>query len=103
MSSSYKKSEKRKSAKRKTKASSRRRASGKTTRLNHYLGYLRRFGIAGALAIFICWLAAWAWFSGSVHNAIHWSGQKFYGLTADAGFVVDNILVEGRENTDRDV
>ena len=49
------------------------------------------------------WLGAWIWLSHTPQKIAHWSAVQFQQLAATQGFAVQNILVEGRKNTDPDV
>lgn len=49
------------------------------------------------------WVGAWLSVSGGLDRMRHSAQNKTYALLADAGFRVDNILVEGRYETDPDV
>jgi cell division protein FtsQ len=55
-------------------------------------------GVSGLLAVLA---AAWLWHSGWVGRQIDRAVAAGYRLTADAGFAVDEVLVEGRGRTDR--
>ena len=67
------------------------------------LPWLRRFGmIAGALVLFV-WVGAWLWLSGTVQRGGEWTENQIILASADWGFTVENILVEGRINADPDV
>ena len=67
------------------------------------LPWLRRFGgVLGAI-VFCLWIGAWLWLSGAVHSAASWVGDKAVNASADLGFRVENILVEGRENADPEI
>lgn len=74
-----------------------------TKRIDFIMLWLRRFGIVMGAVVFTLWVGAWFWLSGAVHNAAEWGRTQAIEMSADAGFVVQNILVEGRINTDRDV
>lgn len=49
------------------------------------------------------WVGAWLVLSGTLDRTHQNAQNKIYELLADAGFRVDNILVEGRYETDPDV
>lgn len=66
------------------------------------LPWLRRFGVVLGAGVFALWLGTWLWMSGSIGHAAHWSEQKIIEASADMGFRVSNILVEGRNYTDPD-
>jgi cell division protein FtsQ len=64
---------------------------------------LRRAGLVSGAVIFVLWLAAWAWLSGSVHRGVEWAENSFYQATVDSGFVVKEVLLEGRVNSNPDI
>ena len=55
------------------------------------------------IAAAVIWAGAWIFTSGGVPRAADFAQGKLIALTAKAGFTVDEILVEGRENTDAEV
>lgn len=59
--------------------------------------------MAGGALVFILWLGAWFVLSGGVARSGLWIEEQSYHLTAQAGFAVTDILVEGRVYTDADV
>lgn len=65
-----------------------------------WVNRVQRFGIKLAVVVFIVWMGAWLHFSGSFSRAGYWVDEKILDITADMGFKVENILVEGREFTD---
>lgn len=71
---------------------------------NGFWGYVmlwgRRAGLAVLIAGFTIWLGAWLWVSGTVTKSIDWAQNRMITVSADMGFVVRDILVEGRVNTD---
>jgi cell division protein FtsQ len=79
---------------------SKRRPEG---RFDFFLLWFKRFGIALGLGVLAIWLAAWLWLSGSVDSAAHWTNRKIVEASAEAGFTVKNVLVEGRIYTDPEV
>tara|TARA_B100000073_G_scaffold242625_1_gene203542 strand:+ start:138 stop:890 length:753 start_codon:yes stop_codon:yes gene_type:complete len=50
--------------------------------------------------LFVLWLGAWFVLSGGVQKTQNFAIQEFYEASAKAGFRLNNIYVEGRENTD---
>lgn len=56
----------------------------------------------GALALVVCG-TAWLASSGVIDRALKAAQDQAYDLLADSGFRVNNILVEGRRETDPDV
>lgn len=78
----------------------RRAKNGKAERVK---ALARRFGLVFGFGVFAIWLGAWLFISGAVPRGAAWSQNKIYELAGDAGFAVQNILVEGRINSDADV
>lgn len=62
--------------------------------------YARRFGKYILIFILVVWLSAWFVAAGGIEKSQQWSSQKILDMSASAGFRVEKILVEGRENTD---
>ncbi len=62
--------------------------------------YARRFGKIFAAVVFALWLGAWVILSGGLEKAKNWSYEEFMAFTAESGFAVENVLVEGRVHTD---
>ncbi len=62
--------------------------------------WLRRFGLTLAVLTAVLWAGAWLWLSGSVTKTNEWASHKILAFTNDLGFSVQNIMVEGRKNTD---
>jgi cell division protein FtsQ len=46
------------------------------------------------------WLGAWLWLCGGFDRASDWSRHELYTLSANAGFSVQDVDIEGRENAD---
>lgn len=67
-------------------------------------GTLRKWLLRGALGVMGCgllaWGGTWLWASGAVHRAGDRIAGAYYATTADMGFRVERVLVEGREYTD---
>jgi cell division protein FtsQ len=72
------------------------------TRLDVFFVWLRRFGVVSGLALVGVWFAAWLWLSGSFVKATDYSHKAFLEASAEAGFSVKNILVEGRVHIEAD-
>ena len=72
-------------------------------RIDFFMLWMKRFGIGIAAVVLTLWVGAWFWLSGSIQSAAEYGFDKTIEITADAGFRVQNILVEGRVNTDSDV
>lgn len=94
-------------AKRKTKT----RVGTRKTSLNKrrkgigavLLPWFKRFGMIVTSIIFIVWLGAWFFLSDANENLGRYINEKIIQKTADLGFRVENILVEGRKHTDSDI
>ena len=67
------------------------------------LPWLRRFGSALGVIALTLWLGVWLYLSGSIGAASQWSEEKFVQASANAGFRVQDILVEGREHASADI
>lgn len=52
--------------------------------------------------VFLGWLGSWFFLSDAAYHTTSWAKDKVLGVTADTGFVVENLMVEGREYTDSD-
>ena len=65
--------------------------------------WVRRFGIGLAVTVGLIWVGAWLHLSGSLARAGDWADERFEIATADMGFKVENILVEGRQYSDTGV
>lgn len=63
---------------------------------------MRRTGFTLAIIVFIGWLGSWFFMSGASTRFGDWAENKILLTTANAGFRVQNILVEGRHYTDSD-
>ncbi len=68
-----------------------------------FLVRVKRFGLIFGAFVLTLWVGAWLHFSDSFTKAAHWTKQEIITASADLGFVTQNILVEGRVNTDADV
>lgn len=53
--------------------------------------------------MFVLWVASWLYLSGISAKISNWSHDQTLAKTAEAGFAIQNILVEGRVHTDPDV
>ena len=78
----------------------RRARSAKKARLT---GFIRRFGFGLVALTVVVGAGAWLSSSGVLDRTHQRMQNKAYNLLADAGFRVNNILVEGRTETDPDV
>jgi cell division protein FtsQ len=64
---------------------------------------LRRFGLAVMAGVAVLWVGAWIYLTGAADRVLSAVRARGYEMTADAGFAVNDILVEGRINSDPDV
>lgn len=62
----------------------------------------KRLGLVFGIFIFIGWLGSWFFMSGASTRLADWSHNKILAFTADKGYRVANIMVEGRDHTDVD-
>ncbi|MEZ5814945.1 MAG: FtsQ-type POTRA domain-containing protein [Alphaproteobacteria bacterium] len=62
--------------------------------------WMRRFGMVLAVCTAIVWASSWLYLSGALARAGNWTEAKLWQVTADMGFTVENIMVEGRTHTD---
>lgn len=58
--------------------------------------WLKPFLVTG----FVLWLGVWIWLGGVVGQVSSFGYEKWLDVSSDAGFRVDRILVEGRDNID---
>jgi len=68
--------------------------------LARIIPWMRRFGVALAVCVSVVWAGSWLYLNGSIGRASDWTQDKILLATADMGFAVEDILVEGREYTD---
>ena len=61
---------------------------------------LRRAGIIGAVILIAGWAIAWFILSDGPAITSNWAKNQTLKITEKAGFEIEEILVEGRENTD---
>lgn len=64
---------------------------------------MRRVAIAGSGVLLVLWLGAWIVLSGAWQHGQEVLHKEALAMSVRAGFSVDEILVEGRVNTDPDV
>lgn len=62
----------------------------------------KRFGVSIAVFIFIGWAGSWFFMSGASSRLANYTENQILNVTANKGFRVQNILVEGRYFTDSD-
>jgi len=67
------------------------------------LPWLKRFGIALGVVVLIIWCGAWFFLSDANEKASAWTKERLIEASAQAGFRVADILVEGRKHADADV
>lgn len=58
--------------------------------------WVRRFGIITGVSIVMLWAGAWFFMSSAHERTAEWARQKTLTMTADLGFTVQDILVQGR-------
>ena len=68
--------------------------------LSVVIPWFKRFGLILSIVVSCVWIGAWVWLSGSAYRGYIWAQDHVLMLSAEAGFTVRNILVEGRVNTD---
>jgi cell division protein FtsQ len=78
----------------------RRQRQGKAFRISPFF---RRTGIICIVLLSVLWAGAWLTTSGIVERTNEKVTAQFYKTSAQDGFAVRDILVEGRKNADRDV
>lgn len=82
------------------KIAGRRDRNAKRTRL---IVALRRIGIVTVTVGTVAGFGAWAWTSGFVPRTMDSMEYSVQNAAANAGYAVENVLVEGRVNADPDV
>jgi cell division protein FtsQ len=90
-------------------ASSRRKGAGRSRILKKRGGsaeriilWSKRFGLVLGIVVFVGWLGSWFFMSGASIKLTNWAQDKVLTASANKGFKVANIFVEGREYTDVD-
>jgi cell division protein FtsQ len=83
-------------SKSKPKAANRRRKGA----LAVLLPWLKRFGLWLSAIIIVFWLGGWLVLTGTLSRGVDWTKMQIIRATADSGFTVQDLLVEGRENAD---
>ncbi len=71
--------------------------------LSVIIPWMQRFGIGLAVFVGVIWLGAWFFLSDAAGKTSDWAQNKMVLASADMGFEVENILVEGRKYTDGQV
>lgn len=72
-------------------------------RLQFLLKWAKRAFIGSAVLIAVGWAGAWFFLSEADTKTSLWVRDQILTTTADMGFVVEDVLVEGLENTDPDI
>lgn len=65
--------------------------------------WLRRFGIALGVLVTVIWLGAWFFLTDADTRTAEWIKNKTMQASVDMGFSVQEVLLEGRINTDAQV
>jgi cell division protein FtsQ len=65
--------------------------------------WLKRFGIVLVVVGLSFWAGSWFYLSGNAQRTGDWMTAQTEDATAGMGFAIQNILVEGRENTPADI
>ncbi|NCC21129.1 MAG: FtsQ-type POTRA domain-containing protein [Alphaproteobacteria bacterium] len=73
------------------------------SKIERLVYFARRFGRIAGVVVFLLWLGSWFVLSGGVQKAQAWGREESLRLSAQMGFAVDNILVEGRVHTDPEI
>lgn len=55
-----------------------------------------------AVIVFVGWLGSWFFLSDAAYHTANWAKDKMLGVSSNAGFTVNDLMVEGREYTDVD-
>ncbi|MGH1403662.1 MAG: cell division protein FtsQ/DivIB [Alphaproteobacteria bacterium] len=64
--------------------------------------WLRRVAAVVCICVLLLWLGSWFVLSNAHLASLGWAREKILSVTADMGFRVDNILVDGRHYSDPD-
>lgn len=94
-----KKAKSKKGARKSTMTNKKRKASAG----NERRALIKKISLFGGGALACLWLLAWFVLADGMAAIGNWASRQTIALSADAGFIVENILVEGREYTDPDV
>lgn len=100
-----------KKSKKSSKTTSRARETRKSTikkkrkvgKFDQLFMWGKRISLICAIIAVICWAGAWFFLSEADSYAANWVRQTTLSITADMGFRVDDILVEGRKYSDSDL
>tara|TARA_B100000508_G_scaffold139973_1_gene139528 strand:- start:998 stop:1876 length:879 start_codon:yes stop_codon:yes gene_type:complete len=74
----------------------------KNTSAERIIFFAKRFGLTFAALVFVGWLGSWFFLSDAAYHTKNWAKDKVLGVTANSGFVVENLMLEGRKYTDAD-
>ncbi len=67
------------------------------------LPWCKRFGLTLAVVSAVIWAGAWFFLSDANDRISNWTHNKVVSATASLGFEVENILIEGRTNSDPEI
>ncbi len=93
-------------SKAKAKIGTRRSTLKKKRQPKRYEGFFiwaKRLGLAVFVVAVGSWGAVWFFLSDADMSASSWAKETSISVLAKSGFVINNILVEGRENSDPDM
>lgn len=76
---------------------SKKRKTGKSSQI---FMWLRRISLALCVVVATAWAGSWFFLSESDVRLANWAREQMLKITSDMGFVVEDLLVEGLENTD---
>jgi len=71
--------------------------------LSVVIPWMKRFGAVLGVVVLTIWIGSWLLLSGTVDRAGNWAQNSLLLASANMGLSVDNILVEGRKETDANV
>ncbi|MBL4804450.1 MAG: FtsQ-type POTRA domain-containing protein [Alphaproteobacteria bacterium] len=71
--------------------------------LSVVIPWMKRFGAVLGVAVAVIWIGSWLVLSGTVERAGNWVENSFLMASADMGLAVENVLVEGRAESDANV
>lgn len=89
-----------KNKKSKSKAKSQSRVKAKRVSNPTLKLWLGRIVVLTGLIVGFGWFGAWFFLGEMDRQLVNWSRETFYDVSADAGFVVEEIIVEGVVNAD---
>ncbi len=65
--------------------------------------WVKRLGVIFIALVILSWAAVWFFLSDADINSSNWVRERTVAVLANSGFSVENILVEGRVNSDPDI